>query len=91
MKNEIILICKDLNNKKLFNKFASLKKEFSNIHFDIIDWHHNKQYDGILNALPSWIINLNGEHVIVEGDVLISPLRSLIKEKIRKASYVKSQ
>lgn len=91
MKNNIILICKNLKNKNLINKFASLSKEFSTINFSLVDYQNDKSYDNIVNFLPSWIININNEQDIVEGDVLISPLRSLIKEKIRKANYVKSK
>jgi len=91
MKNNIILICKDLNNKKIINKFASLSKEFKDINFSLINYQNDKSYDNIINFLPSWIININNEQDIVEGDVLIAPLRSLIKEKIRKVNYVKSK
>lgn len=86
MKNNIILICKDLKDKKLFNKFLSLKKDFPLINFEIFSYYENQNFDDKINFLPSWIININNTTDIVEGDVLISPLRSLIKNKLRKAS-----
>lgn len=91
MKNKITLICKDLSNKKLINKFASLKKEFIEINFELVSYLEDESYDKIINFLPSWVIKIGDFEDIVEGDVLISPLRSLIKEKIRKVSYVKNQ
>ena len=91
MKSKITLICKDLSNKKLINKFASLKKEFIEINFELISYQEDQSYDEIINFLPSWIIKIGDFEDIVEGDVLISPLRSLIKEKVRKVSYVKNQ
>lgn len=91
MKNKVTLICKDLSNKKLINKFASLKKEFIEINFELVSYLEDESYDKIINFLPSWVIKIGDFEDIVEGDVLISPLRSLIKEKIRKVSYVKNQ
>lgn len=89
IRNEIILVCQNLKNKKLINKFSSLKKEFFNINFSIISHQDDSSYDDIVTFLPSWIIEINGTQDIVEGDILITPLRSLIKEKLRKVSYVK--
>jgi hypothetical protein len=86
MKNNIVLICKDLKDKKLLNKFLSLKKHFSSISFEMVSYYETKEFDGKINFLPSWIIDINNITDIVEGDVLISPLRSLIKNKLRKAS-----
>lgn len=87
--NEIILICHNFSNKKLYKKFISLKNEFLNCNFSIISYQDSLEYDDIINFLPSWIIKINGVQDIVEGDVLITPLRSLIKERLRKANYVK--
>lgn len=87
--NEIILICQNFKNKKLHNKFFSLKNEFLDCNFSIISYQDSVSYDELINFLPSWIIKINGSQDIVEGDVLITPLRSLIKERLRKVNYVK--
>jgi hypothetical protein len=87
MKNNITLICENLKNKKIKNKFFSLKKEFSEIDFKIISYHEDDSFDQDIKFLPSWVISINNTTDIVEGDVLISPLRSLIKKKLRKESY----
>lgn len=91
MKKEIILILKDLNKKSILKKFNSLKNEFSDFNFQIISYKEDRSYDEIIHFLPSWILKIGDYEDIVEGDVLTSPLRSLIKEKLRKASvnYVK--
>jgi len=87
--NEIILVCKNFTNKNIINKFNSLKEEFINCNFSIISYQDNSGYDELISFLPSWIVKINGSQDIVEGDVLITPLRSLIKERLRKVNYVK--
>jgi len=89
MKNEVILICKDLNNKKIINKLISLQKEFADISFSIISYRDSKEYDDIIDFLPSWILRIGDFEDIVKGDVLITPLRSLIKERRKASNYVK--
>jgi hypothetical protein len=56
------------------------------INFEIASYYENRSFDDKINFLPSWIIDINNTTDIVEGDVLISPLRSFIKNKLRKAS-----
>lgn len=85
-KNNITLICKDFKDKRIINKFFSLKKEFPLIDFTIESYHENRNFDDKINFLPSWILDINNLTDIVEGDILISPLRSLIKNKLRKAN-----
>jgi hypothetical protein len=91
MKKEIILICENLSNKNLINKFNSLKNTFSDFTFEIISYKDNSSYEHVIEFLPSWILKIGDYEDIVNGDVLITPLKSLIKEKLRKASinYVK--
>ncbi len=86
MKKEIILICQTLNDKKLINKFNSLKKTFTDCNFELISYKDNNSYDNVIKFLPSWIIRIGDYEDIVSGDVLITPLKSLLKEKLRKAS-----
>lgn len=78
----ITLICKDHSSKSILNKFNSLKKEFKDFNFELISYQQSNAYDNIVNILPSWIITIDEDQDIVEGDVLITPLRKFIKDKI---------
>jgi hypothetical protein len=80
--SKIILICRDFSNKKILNKFNSLKNEFKETNFEIISYQECNAYDNLINVLPSWIIESNERQDIVSGDVLITPLRKFIRDKI---------
>jgi len=80
--SKIILICRDFSNKKILNKFNSLKNEFKEANFEMISYQECSAYDNLINVLPSWIIESNERQDIVSGDVLITPLRKFIRDKI---------
>lgn len=83
MKNDEVILISN-NSKLILNKFNSLKNEFLQISFIFIDYEKDHSYDNIITCLPSWIIKINSNTDIVSGDVLIKPLRSFIKNKLKE-------
>lgn len=76
-------------NKTLLKKFNSLKREFRNLDFNLLDYDLNKpkvdeitqgEAEKLIHTIPSWVILEEKACSILNGDVLIKPIRHFLKE-----------
>lgn len=93
MKVEVYLITASYYkyNKKLLKTFDSLKKEFNKYSFVLLDYDIDKakidkitsnETEKLIHTIPSWVILEEKALSILNGDVLIKPIRHFLKECI---------
>lgn len=83
--NQVILVSASWisYNSKIINKFNSLSKDFPEIKFNYLDFDLNKQEITFpVKLLPTWWLYIKGQEKILEGDILIKPLRFAIRNLI---------
>lgn len=81
-----LVIDESLPNKTLLNKFKSLESYLSKFNYKIVykivDWYKlsdedKKMYKGVF-YLPSWVIILSDDILVISGDHLIKALKTKI-------------
>lgn len=83
--NQVILVSASWvsYNSKIIKKFDSLSKNFPDITFNYFDFDLNKEEINFqVKLLPTWRLYIQGQEQILEGDVLIKPLKFAIRNLI---------
>ncbi len=81
--NKVILVSASWigHNTKIIQRYNSLSKTFEQIKFEYYDADDDKEQikDLNLSIVPSWLLYINGQEKKFEGDILIKPLKHIIR------------